>query len=123
MVVKLHPNTKRETIHLKGASLIEQADLFTLVYYSKFCIGHITSTLLIPMLLNKPILIPKWDHSGDLFDLFKGSKAVNYWERAEDPVDLHIFEQARKDYIKENIGITSGKAVERIVDTLLEPRP
>ena len=83
-----------------------ETDLEHLIYYSAFCIGHISSTINIAILLDKPVLVPTWGKSKMLPDNFAKHGVAKYWHNLGDSLDLLTGDEARKKYISDNITIT-----------------
>ncbi len=121
LVVKLHPLAKRDKIQLKSDNviLLEKANLFALTYYAHFCIGHISTTLNIPVILNKPIVLPKWERSGRLPDFFIETKVAFNWNHIDDVLNLSIDTKAREAYMENNITVTTGTSAENIVQLMI----
>ena len=115
LVVKLHPTTDIEMIpKLNNEIIFVENDLEHLIYYSKFCIGHISSTVNLAILMKKPVLVPLWGKSENLPDYYAKNNVANYWANIEDELNLTIDEKSIMNYIKENITITQPISIDLI---------
>jgi len=101
LVVKLHPHTNINKIVLKDDSVIvvQDADLYALVNFTSLCVVHASTTNEIPIVLNKPIIYPKWGASKNGVDYFKDSEAIEYWYDINDDLPLEFNPEKRQEYI------------------------
>ena len=83
------------------------SDLEHLIFYSNFCIAHMSTTVNLAILLNKKILIPQWDKSNLLPDYYVKHKVAKAWANLADDINFPDDEESRHNYIDENITITS----------------
>jgi CDP-glycerol glycerophosphotransferase (TagB/SpsB family) len=121
LIVKLHPTTIKKNVQVNSSNIIllDKVDLDTLVFYSIFCIAHISTTVNIPILMNKPILIPKWDNSKNVIDYYTNNKVANAWLKCDDKLDLNVDKQARNTFVNEYITITEPIAMKNIIKEIL----
>lgn len=121
LVVKLHPATNINDINITSlnAIILEKAELDTLVFFSAFCIAHISTTVNIPILMGKPILIPKWDKSEYVIDYYTDTNVANKWLKSEDCIDLTVNKDARKIFINQFISIVEPVAMQNIVKEIV----
>lgn len=122
LVIKLHPTTVADNIKVTStnAIVIENCELDELIYFSVFCIAHISTTVTIPILLNKPILVPKWDRSKNVIDYYTKNEVANRWDSCDNEFSLDINESARQEFIKEYITVTKPVALENIIKEIIE---
>ena len=108
LVVKLHPATNMKKITQYNDDIIfVDSDLEHLIFYSNFCIAHMSTTVNLAILLNKKILIPQWDKSNLLPDYYVKHKVAKAWANLADDINFPDDEESRHNYIDENITITS----------------
>ena len=120
LIVKVRPSTNISDIYIAHTNtlFIKNVSLEDLVYYSKFTIGHISTALNIPIILNKPIIVPGFEKSKNITDYFIGNRVGNLWSKVNDPFPLEINIEARKLYIADHITILDSKSVARIVNEI-----
>lgn len=121
LVVKLHPSTNIKNIKVKSDNIIivPKANISTLSYYANFCIGHISTTVQIPIILNKPVVIPMWDRSKNIWDSYCKHNVANAWNHIEENINLTVNQKAREEYIRQYITVTEPVAIERIIREIL----
>ncbi|WP_420264237.1 hypothetical protein [Candidatus Magnetominusculus dajiuhuensis] len=122
LVVKLHPGTNISNIKVNSDNIIiiSKATLSTLSYYADFCIGHISTTVHISIILKKPVLIPRWDRSKNIIDYYCKHKVANAWNHVDDDIDLSVNQKAREEFIRIYITITEPTAIGNIVENILK---
>ncbi|MHB9140341.1 MAG: hypothetical protein ACYC25_00510, partial [Paludibacter sp.] len=98
LIVKVRPSTEIDEIYIEHSNLIYVKDLslFDLVFYAKFCIGHISTALQIPIILNKPIIIPRFLKSKNIPDYYINNNVGKVWLNPEDKINLNIDVDARE---------------------------
>jgi len=120
LVVKLHPSSDISQFVFKNKNIIiSETDLEHLIFYSQFCLGHISTTINLAILLNKPVLVTKWGINKKIPDLFVNKKVGNNWENINDQLPLSINSEAQYNYIDDNITITKPVSCELVVNEIL----
>lgn len=127
LVVKLHPRTARgkhidSLLELKEIIFIRDVNFSKLIYFTSKCISHYSTALIYPMLLDKPILMPRWGNSQFVQKLYKEEEVtfVNTLEQLGDYLEKDILEYDRSKYMYDYIPFTDGKTKERILNYILE---
>ena len=133
LVIKLHPATKDPAIfkladEIAGITVISYIELSKLIYFSSAVIGHHSSTLLIPIVLNKPLFIPRWGLMEYLNDRFS-DKDVAY--PVDTPNDLVGYlnrvrmeslgvknSDNKTQYMEDYVTFMDGNALKRIINVL-----
>jgi hypothetical protein len=120
LVVKVRPSTDIEEIFIDHPNIyfFKNVSFYDLVYFSKFTIGHISTALNIPIILNKPIVIPGFEKSKNITDYYIENKVGNLWKNINSDIPLEINIEARNFYIEEFITILDSKSAERIVNEI-----
>jgi hypothetical protein len=120
LIVKVRPSTNISDIYIKHSNIIflKNVAFEDLVYYCKFSIGHISTALNIPIILQKAIIIPGFEKSQFITDYFISNGVGNLWRKINDNIDLDINIESRKSYIEEQITILDSRSVERIVNEI-----
>jgi len=128
LVVKLHPAIKDPEIYeleknFSDITIVYACDLPSLVNISSAIIGHHSSTLLIPIALEKPLFIPRWGLMSALNDRFSGEgvavavKSLEQLVLSLQQLKLKHFSNIvgpeKKIFFDNYISIFDGKAVER----------
>lgn len=127
LVIKLHPTTARSLNvkafgELRHSSVIEKTNLNQLIEFSDICIGHISTAINLPIVLDKPILIPRWGISKNIAKYFD-SNVVTYCDSLDvfrNMLKQKTFVYDRTRYIEQEITYTDGRASDRIVNCILE---
>ncbi|MBI5482356.1 MAG: hypothetical protein HY906_26105 [Deltaproteobacteria bacterium] len=127
LVVKLHPQSARERspddfAGLTNSSVLGQARIADLVRFAERCVGHISSTVRLPILMGKPLLVPQWGISADL-PRYYGEEVVTYCRTIDDfaaRLKVNSFEYSRDAYIAHEMTYSDGKAAERIVQAIAD---
>lgn len=122
LVVKLHPQVSLNNARIESNNVfvIDKTDLNTLIYYSYFCIVHFSTTINIPIIYNKPIMIPTWGKSKNMPSYFIESGVANEWVAVNKSLNLDINSNARKRYIEEFITVTEPVAKNNIIKNILD---
>lgn len=121
LIVKLHPVTKKEILAIEHPNVLvyEKLDLYSLVFFSKLCIGHLSTTMNIPVLLKKPILVPIYGRSKDLPDYFIKNNVATSFQISDDELILEINQSARDIYIQESISVLKPGIISNITESIL----
>lgn len=127
LVVKLHPRTTRgkhidSLLELKGITFIREVNFSKLIYFTSKCISHYSTTLIYPMLLDKPILMPRWGNSRFVQKLYNEDEVtfVNTLEQLGDYLEKDKLEYDRSKYLHDYVPFTDGKTKERILKCILD---
>lgn len=96
-----------------------KCDLVDLGKFFESCIGRTSTVLEIPVLLNKPILIPFWGLSKNADDYYRSNKVGNVWNNIEDALDLSIDQAARDEFIDWHIHVSDTSAAKHIKDEIV----
>ena len=121
LVVKLHPSSSISDLGLNhsNALVYKKTDLNTLVHYSNFCIGNISTTMNLPILMYKPIIVPRYNElTRSIADYFVGNEVANPLNSLEDKLDLNINDQARALYKENNISVLDSIAQQNIISVI-----
>lgn len=124
LVIKLHPRTDatkaKDFFEKEGILTVKDVDFKNVCYHSEFVFSHSSSTVIYGMIMNKPIILPRWGKMTHLIRNYP-ENVVNYVESVEQYVSLLNAGIPLKDtrtYLSENCGILDGKVIERIVNTI-----
>lgn len=124
LVIKLHPRTDVEPMNdfFKKYKILalKDVDFKNVIYHSEFVLSHSSSTVIYGMILNKPVLLPRWGKMQNLIRNYP-ENVVEYCESIEKYEKLLNHSIPLKnvhDYLEENCGALDGKAVDRIVHTI-----
>lgn len=126
LVIKLHPRTARGPFfesfrRIKNASILTSVNFPELICHAEKCISHYSTTLIYPMLLDKPILVPRWGKSAALFNLYS-SKEVTFVPTFDDLKNLirkTDFHYDRQEYIRNLVPFRDGKTADRIANNII----
>jgi len=126
LIIKLHPKTEKqilnEFIKNKNIKIFTNICMKNLVFYSDFCISHYSSTIIYPLILNKPVLSPRWGISNKLTLNFP-ENVIRYCYSIND-----FFEKAKTSDLKTNfddsylnstIGDISQYSIENLANNIL----
>lgn len=127
LVIKLHPRTAKGINRLsfdglKNATILSETNFPKLIYFTEKCISHYSTTLVYPILLNKPILVPRWGESANLLTLYS-TKEVTFipsLEVFEREIRLNDFVYDRGAYLDEHVPFTDGKTNERVANYIID---
>ena len=134
LVIKLHPATDKIPIDMyfknnNHVHIITIIDLNKLIYYSEAVIGQGSTTNDIAIIMNKPLFLPAWGISKlkSKVTFERQPVAIPCHSPAEfldclQHPDKEIFakDQERKQYTRDFITYTDGKAIDRIVDNIIK---
>jgi hypothetical protein len=127
LVIKLHPRTANSPYleslrRLENLSLVDRTNLPKLINFTDKCISHYSTTLIYPILLNKPIFVPRWGDSASLVTLYNEREVtfIDSLESLKANLLKQEFAYDRSQYINDYIPYTDGKTGERIVQAILE---
>jgi hypothetical protein len=120
MVIKLHPTVDERKIKVKDSILIKKCDNATLMYYSEFAIVHASSVNEVPVILNKPVVFPRWGKSKGIVDYFESWGITNDWEDPMELPELKLDQKNREKYINEVVTFSDGNSMQRIIDHILK---
>ena len=114
---------------LDDLKVISEIDLAMLVKFSSAVIGHHSSTMLTPIVLNKPLFIPKWGVMEYLNDRFSKNDVAFPAESPDQLIEylndvnnkkFEMKETAlRTKYFEDFISIKDGKSIKRIVKNII----
>lgn len=132
LVIKIHPSSRpdRMLAHFSGkpgVHVVLKADLPKLIGASAVAVGHVSTALLIPIALDKPLLVPTWSLGMERYKGYVGEGAA---EPVADPAaltralcDLNAVNERLRDsrtrFNERFIGPTDGGAWDRVVDCVL----
>ena len=118
LVVKLHPLTSRQSVNVKSDNILiyDTCTLHVLIKYSLFCISHMSSTINIPVLLDKPIIIPQWGISREMPDWYLYNGVGNRWNNIEDKIDFTVNQSAREIYLKKWLTVMEAGSIDKIAE-------
>ena len=127
LVIKLHPRTATGPYlesfrQIQNATILSTVNFAKLVYHTDKCISHYSTTLIYAMLLEKPILVPRWGKSADVFNIYS-NKEVTFVATLKDFryfIQKQTFQYDRKEYIHNIVPYRDGKTAERIADYILD---
>jgi hypothetical protein len=126
LVIKLHPRTargeNRQSIDmLENVTVVDRVNFPKLIYFSHKCISHYSTTLVYPMLLQKPILLPRWGKSREITPLYNPDE-VTYCENVEALqayLKMNDLTYNRENFIAEFAPFKDGKTTNRMVDAII----
>lgn len=127
LVIKLHPRTAKGPYrsslnNLAGAIVVDQIDFPKLMFFSEIIISHYSTTLIFPMLLDKPIIVPRWGRSANLIKL-NSSKEVTFVENLDEFKTLmkkRSFQYDRAEFLNNVAPFRDGDTSKRIAKNILE---
>ena len=113
----------------ENVTIIDDTNTPKLVYISDVVIGHSSSTLLIPIVLKKLLIIMKWPSCSFVNDRFSNYGITKVSESESDlPLLMRDYKEIlksdeliinRKKYIEDFIQFEDNKSMSRIVNELL----
>ena len=126
LVIKLHPRTARgpyleSFARIGNASILTSVNFPELIYHTEKCVSHYSTTLIYPMLLDKPILVPRWGKSAEVLNIYS-EKEVTFVPTFDDFKRLLrevTFSYDRYTYINNLVPFRDGKTSERIANNIL----
>lgn len=115
LIVKLHPTTEEKNINVSHDNcLIEKNHLDPLIYFSEFCICSLSTTINNCVLMNKPVLMPRWCAAS--LPTFFVDVGVSYcWNSRDGELNISIDRDAREKYIKNYITVVTPDAVNNVI--------
>lgn len=126
LVIKLHPRTARGPYfqsfsQLEKVTVLTQVNFPQLIYWADKCVSHYSTTLIYPILLGKPILVPKWGKSAKLFNLYTEKEVtfVPSIESFKKFIQQNSFHYDRDEYIRSFVPFKDGKTAERIANYII----
>jgi hypothetical protein len=127
LVIKLHPRTFNgphyaSFLALDKITILTKTNIPKLVFFADRCISHYSTVLIYPMLLNKPILVPRWGNSLTLFAA-NTEKEVTFVNSKADLDNLLICNTLvydRAEYLNKFVPFRDGRTSERIAEYILE---
>lgn len=124
LVVKLHPRTRleehRDFFRKENIIPIVKEDMKTLVYYASSIVSQRSTTIVYGLILKKKVLSPRWGHSMSLSYNYPVD-VIRYCHTIEEFENILISKTetcTNDEYMKNNIGLMDGRAVERIVASI-----
>lgn len=133
LVVKLHPNARRDYLtsglaDVEGLHLLTESDLNLLVAGSMAVIGHTSTTLLLPIVHGRPLLVPRWSPGMENVDYYlstgAGTGVANPQELATRLVEIREgrFDSPAhpEEFVRYFITRTDGQARGRICSEVLK---
>jgi len=121
LVLKVHPTTCISCININSDNciVVEKIDLESLIWHSFFCIAHISSTVNIAVLMQKPVVVPQWGKSAYVTDYFISNGIGNPWASLNDNLNLQINKESRELYIETDICIDTSNSLNLIIKEIL----
>lgn len=127
LVIKLHPRTSgghnRHTISgTENVTILDQTNFAKLVFFSDKVISHYSTALIYPILLDKPILVPRWGKSASLQTIYERNEVtfVNSLEEFRKAIRQTKFSYQREKYLHGYVPYSDGKTSERIAENILD---
>lgn len=127
LVIKLHPRTSgapnRHTISdTENVTILDQTNFAKLVFFSDKVISHYSTTLIYPILLDKPILIPRWGKSASLQTIYERDEVtfIHTIEEFGKSIKQTKFNYHRGKYLNGYVPYSDGKTSERIAENILD---
>tara|TARA_Y100000590_G_C15722599_1_gene1014020 strand:- start:1437 stop:2726 length:1290 start_codon:yes stop_codon:yes gene_type:complete len=135
LVIKLHPSMFYDKKiyeygeSTKNVTIIDETNTPFLAFCSNVVVGHSSSTLLIPIVLKKPLIIMKWPSCSFVNDRFSDYEITKISKNEDDfsaliknyktiAKSLEISSK-RKKYIKDFIQFEDNKSMTRIVNQII----
>lgn len=127
LVVKLHPHTakgpNRDSLdQLKNVIILDQSDLTKLIYFSEICVCHFSTAMIFPILLGKPLIVPRWDESAKLLTLYSDKEVtfVPTLDAFRERIRKKDFSYDRTVYLNNHVPFRDGKTRERIAAHIMD---
>lgn len=128
LVVKMHPSTHAEPMQAAFKAdphvhVVLKTDLARLVYGCRATVGHYSTTLMLPVVFDRPLIIPGWSKGIEKFDFYvstgAGMPVATPSELTQVLTNLEgafaDFATGRQSFIERYVTLTDGAAWERIV--------
>ena len=127
LVIKLHPHTAkgpyRSSLDLvKNVIILDQSDLAKLIYFSEICVCHFSTAMIFPILLGKPLIVPRWGESAKLLTLYS-DKEVTFaptLDAFRERIRKKDFRYDRTVYLNNYVPFRDGKTRERIAAHIMD---
>lgn len=128
LIVKMHPGSNPAAVFERfgktpGVHIVLKADLPGLVWSCAATVGHVSTALMIPIALGRPLIVPTWSPGLQRYGYYVASGVatpvsnvqqlnaflarLDDWHNEEDPV--------RKRFVDDYLTYTDGQSTERIV--------
>jgi len=127
LVIKLHPKTAKGPNRasfdlLKDVTIISQVNFPKLIYFTDLCISHYSTTLIYPILLDKPVLVPRWDNSSNLLTIYTNKEVtfIHSLDEFKQCIKNKIYTYDRREYLANNVPYMDGKTSERIANHIFD---
>ena len=127
LVIKLHPRTARGPYRksfdlLENVTVLAQVNFPKLIRFTDKCISHYSTTLIYPILLDKPILVPRWGESANLQTVYSDKEVtfINTLEEFDQAIKSNNFVYERSDYVKNFVPFKDGRTRDRIAQYILD---
>lgn len=127
LVIKLHPRSitgpnRSSFNNLKNVVLLEQVDFSKLMYFTSICVSHYSTMLVFPMLLDKPIIVPRWGKSANLLTLNSDNDVTFVSSLLSFRTHLREknFNYKREESLNKFVPYRDGKTDERVANYILE---
>ena len=132
LVIKMHPGSRPDRVlaHFSGKPgihVVLKADLAKLIGASAATVGHVSTALMIPIVLDKPVLVPTWSPGLERTKFYIGERVAEpvaepaaLTEKLSDlGAVLAKLHEHRARFEDKFIGPMDGKAWDRIVERIL----
>ena len=126
LVVKLHPRAAKgpnfnSIKSIEGITVLADVNFPKLINFSEKCVSHYSTTLIYAMLLGKPILVPRWGNSKQLYKANSANEVTFVYSLSEFKEYLlnrncHYDRQA---YLDNYVPFRDGKTSIRIAQYIL----
>jgi hypothetical protein len=127
LVIKLHPKSINTTenkplYNIENLIVVEKSNFAKLIWHSSKIVCHYSTTLIYPILMGKPILVPRWDRSADVFshNTVKEVTFVNSLEDLKKHLRSDFFNYDRKEFLEDYVPYNDGATDDRIVNYISE---
>jgi len=128
LIIKMHPGSNpdavlREFNQVPHVHVVLRTDVPLMLYGCVAVIGHISTTLMIPIALGRPLIVPTWSKGLDRYSYYVGQGAAIPAKSSSDLIailrNLHSAEEqvasSLSSFIENYITFTDGRSLERIV--------
>jgi hypothetical protein len=88
-------------------------------HFAHFCIAHCSTTVENCILLNEPVITPRWGLSRDIADYYLRLNVTKAWLSVRDNPALTVDELARERYKRDRITVVQPVAVDNVVRHLI----
>jgi hypothetical protein len=131
LIIKMHPGsqfsaTLREFENDPHTHVVLKIDLSELIFGCAATIGHISTTLMLPIVLGRPLIVPTWSPGLDRFGYYvaagAATPAASPTQLTELLLNLEVEVSSNNPrlqrFISEYVTHTDGRSLERIVDEI-----